>query len=193
MEFLPNDKPVYIGNDTAGHYLKSKCVEYFEGQHIPFVDCGSDDDPDIESTRYPFFAAKVTNAVLKGDARCGVLICGTGIGISMAANKFPGIRAALVSSTYLAKMTRRHNNANVLCLGGKIIGEWEAIDILETFLKTQYDGGYHDGSLDLLTDMEKFMGNGQIWLQEPRKISTGPLADAEIFDRSIVHEEDSGL
>ena len=102
----------------------------------------------------------------------------------MAANKFKGVRAALVSSTYLARMTRRHNDANILCMGGKTIGEWEAIDILETFLNTGYDGGFHDGSLDLIRDFEATMMNDAVWAQEPRKISTGPLADAEIFDRS---------
>lgn len=177
-------KAVYIGNDTAGFYLKSKCIEYLEGKGIPYVDCGSEDNPDIEATRYPFFAAKVANAVKNGDARCGVLICGTGIGISMTANKFKGIRAALVSSTYQARMTRRHNDANIICFGGKTIGEWEAIDMLEAFLNTDYDGGFHDGSLDLITEIEKLTINDEIWQEEPRKISTGPLADAEIFDRS---------
>lgn len=178
------EKKIYIGNDTAGYYLKSKCIEYLEGKGIPYVDCGSGDDPDIEATRYPFFAAKVASAVSRGEARCGLLICGTGIGISIAANKYKGVRAALVNSTYLARMTRRHNNANILCLGGRTIGEWEAIDILETFLNTKYDGGFHDGSLDLIADAENQMMNGCLWEKKPRKISTGPLADAEIFDRS---------
>lgn len=178
------EKKVYIGNDTAGFYLKSKCIEYLEGKHIPYVDCGSADDPDIEATRYPFFAAKVAKAVVSGEARCGLLICGTGIGISMAANKFKGIRAGLCSTTYDAVMTRRHNNANILCMGGKTTGEWIAIEMLDAFLNTPYDGGFHDGSLDLIADMEAVMMNDAVWAQEPRKISTGPLADAEIFDRS---------
>lgn len=178
------EKKIYIGNDTAGYYLKCKCLEYLQGKGIGYVDCGCGDDPDIEATRYPFFAAKVAKAVASGQARCGLLICGTGIGISIAANKFKGIRAALVNSTYLARMTRRHNDANILCLGGRTIGDWEAIDILETFLNTPYDGGFHDGSLNLITQAEALMMNGNIWQEEPRKISTGPLADAEIFDRS---------
>ncbi len=182
---MDKTKKVYLGNDTAGYYLKSKCIEYLEGKGIPYVDCGAEDDPDIEATRYPFFAAKVASAVQRGEARCGILICGSGIGISMAANKFKGIRAALVSSTYLARMTRRHNNSNILCLGGKIIGEWEAIDILDTFLNTEYDAGFHEGSLQLLEEMEALMMNDAVWQEEPRKISTGPLADAEIFDRSL--------
>lgn len=178
------ERKIYLGNDTAGYFLKSKCMEYLEGKGIPYIDCGSEDNPDIEATRYPFFAAKVAAAVQRGEARCGVLICGTGIGISIAANKFRGIRAALVGSTYQAKMTRRHNDANILCMGGKTIGEWEAIDILETFLNTDYDGGFHEGSLELIADAEKLMMTGEVWQEEARKISTGPLADAEIFDRS---------
>lgn len=181
---MDKQKKVYIGNDTAGYYLKMKCIEYLEGKGIPYVDCGADNDPDIDATRYPFFAAKVAKAVQSGEARCGLLICGSGIGITMAANKFKGIRAALVSTTYLAKMTRRHNDSNILCLGGRIIGDWEAIDILDTFLNTEYDGMFHDGSLQLLTEMENYMMNDNVWCEEPRKIHTGPLADAEIFDRS---------
>lgn len=175
---------VYLGSDTAGCYLKSKCIDYLKGKGIAYVDCGSDNDPDIEKTRYPFFAAKVAKAVQDKEATCGVLICGTGIGISMAANKFKGIRAGLCSTTYQARMTRRHNDANILCMGGMTIGEWEAIDMLETFLNTAYDGGFHDGSLDLIRDAEALMMTDKVWQEEPRKISTGPLADAEIFDRS---------
>ena len=182
---MDKTKPVYIGNDTAGYCLKMQCIEYLKGKGIPYVDCGSDNDPDIDATRYPFFAAKVAKAVQNGDARCGLLICGSGIGITMAANKFKGIRASLVSSTYLARMTRRHNDSNILCMGGRIIGEWEAIDILDTYLNTEYDGGFHDGSLQLLEEMEACMMNDNVWQEEPRKISTGPLADAEIFDRSL--------
>ena len=178
------EKPVYLGNDTAGCYLKNKGIEYLEGKGIPYVDCGSEEDPDIEKTRYPFFAAKVAKAVATGKARCGVLICGTGIGISMVANKFKGIRAGLCSSTYDAVMTRRHNNANILCMGGKTTGEWIAIEMLDAFLNTGYDAGFHEGSLNLITEMENLMMNDQIWCEEPRKISTGPLADAELFDRS---------
>ncbi len=176
-------KPVYLGCDTAGNYLKLKCIEYLEGQEIPYVDCGSADDPDIEATRYPFFAARVAAAVTEGKAACGVLICGTGIGISIMANKFKGIRAALCADHYDAKMTRSHNDANILCMGGRTTGEWVAVDILETFLNTEYDGGFHDGSLELIREAEEFMMNGRIWTEEPRKISTGPLKDSEIFDR----------
>ncbi len=177
------EKKIYIGCDTAGYGLKMQCIEYLESKDIPYVDCGCDNDPDIESTRYPFFAARVAGAVSKGEAECGILICGTGLGMSMMANKFPGVRAAMISSTYQAKMTRLHNDANILCMGGRTAGEWEAIDMLETFLNTPYDGGFHDGSLNLIKEAEEYMGNGKIWEKEPCKISTGALKDSEIFDR----------
>lgn len=179
------EKKIYLGNDTAGYFLKTKCMEYLDGKNIPYVDCGSPDEPDIEASRYPFFAAKVAAAVSRGEAKCGILICGTGVGISIMANKFKGVRAALCTSTYISRMTRMHNDANILCMGGKTIGEWEGLDILEVFLNTEYDGGFHDGSLDLISDAESYMFNGKLWEQEARKISTGPLADAEIFDRSL--------
>lgn len=179
------EKKIYLGNDTAGYELKMKCIEYLEGKKIPYVDCGSDDNSDIETTRYPFFAAKVAAAVSRGEARCGILICGSGIGVNIMANKYKGVRAALCTSTYLSRMTRRHNDANILCMGGKVVGEWEALDILETFLNTPYDGGFHEGSLQLINEAEELMDTGKLWEEEPRKISTGPLADAEIFDRSL--------
>ena len=148
------EKKIYIGNDTAGYYLKQKCIEYLEGKNIPYVDCGSDDNPDIEATRYPFFAAKVAKAVASGEARCGLLICGTGIGISMAANKFKGVRAALVNSTYLARMTRRHNDANILCLGGRVVGAGLAIEMVDVFLNTEFEGGRHQRRVDQIMAIE---------------------------------------
>ena len=148
------EKKVYIGNDTAGFYLKSKCIEYLEGKGIPYVDCGSADDPDIEATRYPFFAAKVAKAVASGEARCGLLICGSGIGISIAANKFKGVRAALVNSTYLARMTRRHNDANILCMGGRVITEEQAVKFTDIFLHTPEEGDRHDKRVDMITAIE---------------------------------------
>ena len=96
----------------------------------------------------------------------------------------PGIRAALCSTTYDAVMTRRHNNANVICFGGKTMGEWNVIDMLEKFLNTDYDAGFHEGSLDLITEIEGAIQKGETWNKDAYKISTGPLADAEIFDRS---------
>ncbi len=178
------EKKIYIGNDTAGYEMKMKCIDYLKGKKIAYVDCGSENNPDIEATRYPFFASKVCNAVTSGETDFGICICGTGIGISMVCNKFHGIRAALCNTTYDAEMARRHNNANVICFGGKTMGEWNVIDMLETFLNTDYDAGFHEGSLNLITEIESAIRKGETWNVDAYKISTGPLADAEIFDRS---------
>ena len=146
---------VYLGNDTAGYYLKSKCIEYLEGKGIPYVDCGSDDNPDIEATRYPFFAAKVANAVRSGEARCGVLICGTGIGISLAANKVPGIRAAVCSEPYSAEMTVRHNNAQIIAFGARVVGDELAKKILDAFFGAKFEGGRHAERVQKIIEIEK--------------------------------------
>lgn len=102
-------------------------------------------------------------AVLSLEADRGILICSTGIGMSIFANKYAGIRASLCTSTYMGKMTRAHNDSNVLCLGGKITGVYEACDILEAWLKTPYEGGRHDISLDLIRRAEAAMQNGALW------------------------------
>ena len=145
---------VYLGNDTAGYYLKSKCIEYLEGKGIPYVDCGSDDNPDIEATRYPFFAAKVANAVRSGEARCGVLICGTGVGISIAANKVNGVRAAVCSDTATARLVKEHNNANIIAFGARIVGTELAKDIVKAYLDAEFQGGRHQTRVDMITAIE---------------------------------------
>ena len=149
------EKKVYIGNDTAGYYLKTKCIEYLEGKGIPYVDCGSEDDPDIEATRYPFFAAKVAKAVQSGEARCGLLICGTGIGISIAANKCKGIRAALCGDVFSAKATRQHNDSNVLCMGERVIGVGLAEMIVDAWIGTEFEGGRHTRRVEKVMELEK--------------------------------------
>ena len=132
------EKKIYIGNDTAGYYLKQKCTEYLEGKGVPYVDCGSDDNPDIEATRYPFFAAKVAKAVATGEARCGLLICGTGIGVSIVANKVEGVRCALVSDLFSAQATREHNDSNMLAMGGRVISEELMLQIAKVWLETPF-------------------------------------------------------
>jgi ribose 5-phosphate isomerase B len=113
--------------------------------------------------RYPYYAAKVAGAVSRGEAKRGILICSTGIGMSIIANKFKGVRASLCTSTYMGRMTRAHNDSNILCLGGKITGEFEAIDILDAWLTTEYMGGRHDISLSLITEAEAAIGNPTGW------------------------------
>ena len=170
-----------IGADHGGYLLKEVVKNWLDQHGVAYEDFGTFSEASVD---YPEIAAKVGHAIVDGKCDRGILVCGTGIGISIAANKIKGIRAAVCADEFCAEYCRRHNNANILCMGGRIIGEWEAIDILETFLNTEYDGGFHDGSLQLLDEMEAYMMNDKVWDEEPRKIHTGGLADAEIFDRS---------
>lgn len=102
-------------------------------------------------------------AVSRGEIRRGILICGSGIGMSIAANKFRGVRASVVTDDYSARLTRRHNDSNILCLGGRMVGRWMLLRIVETWLTTEYDGGHHQGSLDLLAEMERAMLSESVW------------------------------
>lgn len=143
---------IYIGNDHGGYELKEILLKCLQEMGIESVDVGSDS---TDIVRYPYYAAQVSIALSEGNADRGILICSTGIGMSIVANRFKGVRASLCTDTYMAKMTRRHNDSNLLCLGGKIIGEFEAIDIMETWLKEEYEGGRHDISLGLIGEAEK--------------------------------------
>jgi len=161
-----NKKAIWIGNDHGGYELKQHILEYLTRKGIPYHDAGTDS---TEIVRYPYFAAKVAGAVSRGEAERGILICSTGIGMSVIANKFKGVRASLCTSTYMGKMTRAHNNSNLLCLGGKITGTLEALDILEVWLSTEYEGGRHDISLELIREAEEALCNEGGW--EPK----GPM------------------
>lgn len=143
--------PVAIGNDHGGYELKLEIVTELKKRGIGVLDCGSNSTSIV---RYPHHAAKVCSAIQHGDASRGILICSTGIGMSIIANRYPGIRASLCSSTYAGRMTRAHNDSNVLCLGGKTTGTFEALDILAAWLDTPYEGGRHDISLGLITEAE---------------------------------------
>ena len=140
-----------IGNDHGGYALKVALVAHLREKGFAVADIGSDSEAIV---RYPYFAAQVATAVTSGKATRGILICSTGIGMSIIANKYKGIRAALCYSTYQARMTSAHNQSNVLCLGGRCIGIFEAIDIVDTWLNTPYEGGRHDISLGLIGEAE---------------------------------------
>lgn len=147
---------IWIGNDHGGYEMKIQIIEHLKKNGYELNNVGSNS---TEIVRYPNFAGKVAMAISKGEAECGILICSTGIGMSIIANKFKGVRASLCTSTYMAKMTRAHNNSNILCLGGKITGIFEAIDILDTWLSTTYEGGRHDISLGLIDEVENSICN----------------------------------
>lgn len=155
---------IYLGCDDSGYEMKMKVIAYLKENGYRYHDCGSDET----ASRYPYYAAKVAAAIARGEIKRGILICGSGIGISIAANKFKGVRAAVCTDAYSARLTRRHNDTNVLCMGGRMLGPWQALRIVETWLTTDYDGGHHQGSLDLLAEMEDCMFNGKVW--DPDKI-----------------------
>jgi ribose 5-phosphate isomerase B len=151
---------LWIGCDHGGYELKLHIVKRFQDGGITVHDAGCHS---AEIVRYPYYAAQVAEAILRGDAARGILICSTGIGMSIIANKYRGIRASLCTSTYMGKMTRAHNNSNVLCLGGKITGVFEAFDILDAWLETPYEGGRHDISLGLIGDAERVLAGCECW------------------------------
>ncbi|RMF80343.1 MAG: ribose 5-phosphate isomerase B [Nitrospirae bacterium] len=129
-----------IGADHGGFHLKEVVIRSLERHGVPFVDLGTHDESSVD---YPDYAEKVASGVASGDYDRGILICGTGIGMSIAANKFFGVRAALCHNTYTARMSRAHNDANILVLGGRVIGPGVAEEIVDVWLETPFDGGRH--------------------------------------------------
>lgn len=143
---------IAIGSDHGGFSLKQEIINYFKEQNIDYLDMGCMDGTSID---YPLVAKEVCDTVLSKKADYGILICGTGIGISISANKIKGIRAALCTDTYMAKYTRLHNNANVLCMGGRVIGPGAACEIVDAFLNNSFEGGRHQRRIDQITELEK--------------------------------------
>ncbi len=135
------DKKIYIASDHAGFTLKRKLCDFFKS----LVDLGTNSE---ESVDYPDFANKLTNEVLKDAGNLGILICGTGVGMSMAANRVKGIRAGLVSNNEIARLIRQHNNANVLVLPGRFMDEEEAIKSVKIFIETEFEAGRHQARID---------------------------------------------
>ncbi|MCK6505365.1 ribose 5-phosphate isomerase B [Myxococcota bacterium] len=140
-----------IGCDHAGLALKRLLAERLQALGHQVQDLGTDS---AASCDYPDFAEAVARAVAGGTADQGLLICGTGIGMSIAANKVPGVRAAVVSDTFSARSTRQHNDANVLCLGERVVGAGLALDILDAWLGATYEGGRHQRRVDKITALE---------------------------------------
>ncbi len=131
---------IAIGSDHGGFQMKKELMLYLESKGIEFKDFGTYSE---DSCDYPVYAKAVSNAVAKGEAEKGILVCGTGIGMSIAANKIKGIRASSVTNEYSAEFTRRHNDLNVLCLGGRTLGIEIAKRIVDIFIETPFDGGRH--------------------------------------------------
>lgn len=134
-------KKIIIGSDHGGFELKSALIEHLSKRGLTVEDAGT---YNTDSVDYPSFGAKVGKAVSEGSHEAGIVICGTGIGISIAANRFKGVRASLCHSTEYAELTRLHNNSNILALGGRFLTLEEAVEITNTWLDTEYEGGRHE-------------------------------------------------
>ena len=143
---------IALGCDHGGFALMKDVIAYLDENGLAYKNFGTFSE---ESCDYPAIAETVSHAVTSGAFDKGVLICGTGLGMSMAANKIAGIRAALCADTYSAEMTRHHNDANILVLGGRVIGCGLAVSILNMFLATPFDGGRHARRIAMINDLEK--------------------------------------
>lgn len=144
-------KRIAIGCDHGGLDIKNAVIDYLEEKKISYTDYGTFN---TDSVDYPEYALKVADAVASGDYESGIICCGTGIGVSMVANKVKGIRAAVVTNEFCAEMTRRHNNANVLCMGGRVIDSSMAVKLADIFLNTEFDGGRHENRVRMISDIE---------------------------------------
>ena len=143
---------IAIGSDHGGFELKKYIMQHLDEQGIAYKDYGTYSE---ESCDYPIYGEAVAKAVVSGEAEKGIIICGTGIGISIAANKVKGIRAALCGDCYSAEFTRRHNDANILAMGARVTGSGLAAKIVDTFLSTEFEGGRHARRIDLIREMEE--------------------------------------
>lgn len=136
-----------FGCDHAGFVLKEPLIAELAAQGHEVVDYGTSS---TESVDYPVFAAKVGEAVSAGEVDMGVLVCGTGLGMALAASRFPGVRAVSLSESFSARMARRHNDANILCLGGRVLGAGAAVEVLQAWLSEEFEGGRHAGRLEIM-------------------------------------------
>src|SRR5215212_10009912 len=152
---------IAIGSDHVGHPLKEEIKKYLEELGYSYQDFGTHS---TERTDYPLFAKEVTAAVTLQQADLGILICGTGVGMSIAANKVRGIRAVVCSEPYSAMLSRQHNNTNVLALGARVIGSELARMIVKAWLEAEFEGGRHASRVDMISQIE-----AQRWAEQPEK------------------------
>ncbi len=143
---------VVLGCDHGGLNIKNAIIDYLKENNFEYTDFGCYTE---ESVDYPVYAYKVADSVKDNADTLGILCCGTGIGISMAANKVKGIRAAVCTNEFMAEMTRRHNNSNIICMGGRIIDEATAVKLADIFLNTEFEGDRHTKRVDMITAIEE--------------------------------------
>ena len=143
---------IAIANDHSALDMKKEILALLDEMHLEYKDFGT---YTTESCHYPIFAARAARAVVSGECDRGILICGTGIGMSIAANKVKGIRAAAVSDCFTAQATREHNDSNIICLGERIVGPGLAMRIVDTWLNASFQGGRHQTRVDMICELEK--------------------------------------
>jgi len=148
--------PIIIGCDHAAYALKQKVKAFIAAQGYPVEDVGTHSEASVD---YPDFAARVAGKVSVGQFKRGILICGTGIGMSMAANRFPHVRAALCNDLFSAVMSRRHNDSNILAMGGRVVGEALALEVVKAWLETPFEGGRHQLRLNKFDRPDDVIGS----------------------------------
>lgn len=142
---------IAVGCDHGGLEHKNAIAEHLKAEGFEVEDFGIYENKSVD---YPEIALKVANSIKNGENELGILVCGTGIGMSLAANKVKGIRAAACSEHFSAKYTRLHNNSNILCLGGRVIGIGTALELCDIFVNTEFEGGRHQRRIDMITEIE---------------------------------------
>ena len=143
---------IALGADHGGVLIKDAIKRYLDSEKIAYKDFGTFDE---ESIDYAPIAAQVAHSIINGEAERGILCCGTGSGMSIAANKVKGIRASVCTNAFCAEMTRRHNNSNILCLGGRVIDEKQAVELAKIYIETEFEGGRHQRRIDEIAAIER--------------------------------------
>ncbi|MBQ7123952.1 MAG: ribose 5-phosphate isomerase B [Oscillospiraceae bacterium] len=143
---------IALGSDHGGYLYKEELKKHLDEKGIEYIDFGTDS---TASCDYPVYAEKVCRAIQSGECEKGILICGTGIGMSICANKFKGIRAAVCGDHFSAEFTRKHNDSNVLCMGARTIGAGVALQLADIFLSTEFEGGRHQKRVDMMMAFEE--------------------------------------
>jgi ribose 5-phosphate isomerase B len=143
---------IALGADHGGVLLKEAIKKYLDSENITYHDFGTFNE---ESVDYAPIAAQVAHSIVNGEAERGILCCGTGIGMSIAANKVKGIRASVCTDAFCTEMTRRHNNSNILCLGGRVIDEKQAVQLVKIYIETEFEGGRHQRRVDEIAAIER--------------------------------------
>ena len=150
---------IAVGSDHGGLALKEAVKSALAARGLEVDDFGTDNGDSVD---YPDFAEKVAGAVSRGEVELGILVCGTGIGMSIVANKYPGVRAALVTDVFMAQMAKEHNNANVLVLGGRVLDEGMAVNMVNVWLDSCYEAGRHQRRLDKISRLEEDVRAGKV-------------------------------